>query len=315
MRILLLSSAGKSLDNSPMWRALANYVDMDLHFLDKYQQRNLRAWFKGQQVDTYDRIVLDLMFKNIQSQSRWLATLPNLILYEEDAYLNFMSGSKWMGAFSAFYKRLPGARVITTGAWVSNKLVAQEVDAHFVPKGFDSKVLFDQGLPDRDIFLGFVGRLGSSAYVQRQELLLSLAAVESLQLLRTQRPDEYPRLLNRIVCFVSADIGFKEYMAKNFEAMACGCLLIAKSQGGGEEKALGLVDGENLLLYEDIKSLREKVSWVRSNPAKAMSIASAGRDWVLANNEYECLSKKIFSIINKPFVSIAVAPSQWWRWW
>lgn len=298
-----------------MWRALANHVELELHFLDKVQQRDLRDWFKSIEIGKYDRIVLDLMFKHIHKQSRWLRTLPNLVLYEEDAYLNFMPGSKWLDIFSAFYRKLPGVRVITTGAWVAQRLVAQQVDAHFLPKGFDSQRLGDRGAAQRDIFLGFIGRLGSSAYAQRQQLLTSLAAVEPLQLMRTQHPDEYPELLNRIRCFVSADIGLKEYMAKNFEAMACGCLLLAKRQGDGEEQALGLLDGQNVLLYDDLHELRQRIDWVRRNPYGAADIAVAGRDWVLANNEYACLAKNITALVQRPFVTVPRAPRQWWKLW
>ncbi|WP_313338821.1 glycosyltransferase family protein [Stutzerimonas nitrititolerans] len=315
MRVLLLSSAGKALDNSPMWRALGNDVELELHFLDKAQQRDLKGWFRNIEIGRYDRIVLDLMFKYIHKQSRLLGTLPNLVLYEEDAYLNFMPGSKWLGVFSALYRKLPEARLITTGAWVARRFVAEQVDAHFVPKGFDAQRLNDRGSAERDIFLGFIGRLGSSVYARRQELLTSLAAVEPLQLMRTQRPDEYPELLNRIRCFVSADIGLKEYMAKNFEAMACGCLLIAKRQGDGEEHALGLCDGENVLLYDGLAELRQKIEWVRQNPAASLDIAVAGREWVFANNEYARLAKRIETIISRPFVTVPRAPRPWWKMW
>lgn len=315
MKVLVLSSAGKALDNRPLWYALAEHAEVDLHFLEKYQQRNLRGWFKSVRYESYDRIVLDLMFKHIHGQSRWLRSLPNLLLYEEDAYLDYMPGSKWRGAFSALYKKLPNVRVISTGAWVTNNLRAQRVDAHFVPKGFDAARLFDRKLPRRDIFLGFVGRLGSSAYAQRQELLMSLAAVEPIQLLRTKDPDEYPALLNRIRCFVSADIGLREYMAKNFEAMACGCLLIAKRQGDIEEQALGLRDGENILLYDDLPELREKVQWVLRNAQQALEVASAGRDWVNANNEYSCLARKVAEILERPFVCTGSVRGSWWKLW
>jgi len=315
LKVLLLSSAGKALDNSPMWRALANHVELELHFLDKAQQRDLKGWFSNIEIGKYDRIVLDLMFKHVHRQSRWLKSLPNLVLYEEDAYLNYMPGSKWLGMFSAFYRKLPAVRVITTGAWVAECLKAQKVDAHFVPKGFDGQRLFDRKVADRDIFLGFVGRLGSSAYAQRQQLLSSLAEVEPIQLLRTQHPDEYPELLNRIRCFISADIGLKEYMAKNFEAMACGCLLIARRQGDGEEQALGLIDGQNVLLYEDLHELRQRIEWVRQNASQAMDIASAGREWVLANNEYARLAMNVLTIIREPLMRVSTAPRTWWKCW
>lgn len=315
MKILVLSSAGKSLDNSPMWRALGAHAEVELHFLDKPQQRNLRRWFKQVDVRQYDRIVLDLMFKHIHTQARFLRSLPGLVLYEEDAYLDAMPGSKWLGCFSALYHKLPGVRVISTGHWVAQRLCSLGIDACFVAKGFDAKRLFVQSAVERDIFLGFIGRTGSSAYAGRHQLLSSLAQVEPLQILRTQSPDDYPALLNRIRCFVSADIGLKEYMAKNFEAMACGCLLLAKRQGDGEEEALGFVDARNLILYDDLADLRQKIEWVRQHPDLAGKIARAGCEWVTEHNEYARLAEKIHVVLARPFVTVDVSRKRWWKWW
>lgn len=314
MKVLVLSCADKALDNSAMWYALGECVDVGLRFLEKNQQKNLRAYFRTVDTEKYDRIVLDLMFKNIYKQFRFLRTLPNLVVYEEDAYLDYMPGSKWLGFFSRFYRNLPNVRVINTGAWVAEVLAKQGVDANFAPKGFDAKRLFNREL-HRDIFLGFVGRLSSSAYAQRYQLLTQLAGIEPVQLLRTKAPEDYPELLNRIQCFVSADIGLQEYMAKNFEAMACGCLLLAKRQGRGEEEALGLINGLNVLLYDDLAALASHIAWARENPDEAAKIAMAGCEHVLANNEYSVLSRKVLTILEKPFESTCTAQYKWWRLW
>lgn len=314
MNVLVLSSKGKALDNSPMWRALGTQIDVELRFLDKAGQRNLRASLRHTDPQRYDRIVLDLMFKHIQAQAGFLRSLDNLVIYEEDACLNFISGSRWFGRFSPFYRKLPGVRVINTGAWVAAKLASEGVDTHFVPKGFDGARLNRQCL-ERDIFLGFVGRVGSAAYAQRHQLLTNLAAVEPLQLLRTQTPAEYPQLLNRIQCFVSADIGLHEYMAKNFEAMACGCLLLAKRHGEGEEQALGLVDGHNVLLYDELDDLRERIEWVRRNPDQAALVAQAGHDLAVARHEYSQLADSIRRVLEKPLNPVPAPRKPWWRRW
>ena len=67
-------------------------------------------------------------------------------------------------------------------------------------------------------------------------------------------------MLNRIRFFVSADIGMGEYMIKNFEAMACGCVLLAYDQGELENEALGFIDMHNIVLYRRLDELRDKLS-------------------------------------------------------
>lgn len=296
-----------------MWYALRQHCAVDIYFLDKQQQRNLRQFFSVIDLSVYDRIVLDLMFKHIHKQGRLLQALSALTIYEEDAYLDIMSGSRWRGAFLKLYRRLPGLRVISTGYMVTRHLRDSGVDAYFIPKGFDPSRLRDQNRPIRNIELGFIGRLGSKAYSARRNMLESLAQRESLQIMRTSSAEEYLDTLNRMCCFVSADVGLGEYMAKNFEAMACGCLLFAKRQGQGEEDALGFVDGGNVLLYDDLDSLCAKVAWMRAHPERAAEIAQQGREHVLAHNTYAHLADQVAKVIAEPFLPL---PSlSWWRWW
>lgn len=312
MRVLVLTSADRALDNRSLWLSLRMHGDVEVRFLNKSQQRRLKSYFATQDVCGYERIILDLMFKHICTQSRFLRSLPSLTLYEEDAYLDFMSGSKWQGHFVRFYKQLPGVRVISTGFVVTQHLRAAGVDAHFIPKGFDPARMQLQDCK-RDIQLGFIGRLGSAAYAARRTLLEAIAAVEPLQIMRTYSADEYVQTLNRIHIFVSADVGLNEYMAKNFEAMACGCLLLAKRQGRGEESALGLEDGVNVLLYDDIDSLRKRLAWARKNPELASAVALRGHEHVLAHHAYEKLASKIAAVISAPFATVPSLP--WWKFW
>ena len=147
------------------------------------------------------------------------------MILEHDAYQNYIP-CKYTGKFSAHYRQLPWARVISSGYMVSERLRREGFDAVFVPKGYDEQLLTDQGR-ERDIELAFVGSTGSVAYSGRKALLDELGQVENLVVTRTKSGEDYCNTLNRIRFFVSADVGMGEYMIKNFEAMACGCVLLA----------------------------------------------------------------------------------------
>ena len=168
-----------------------------------------------------------------------------------------------------------------------------DIDARFVPKGFDSSTLTDQNLL-RDIAFGFIGRLGSEVYSERKRMLEFASSNLDLKILRTEPGRDYAKALNRIQTFVSADICIGEYMAKNFEAMACGCLLLAWRQGNGEEDALGLQDGDNVLLYGSPSELLEKAIWIDDNPERASEIARRGHRLALEKFDYRTLSKRLF---------------------
>ena len=86
-------------------------------------------------------------------------------------------------------------------------------------------------------------------------------------------------------------------MAKNFEAMAAGCLLLAYRQGCGEEQALGLKDGINVLLYNTPKEAVEKIVWINHNPKQAETIAIAGLQLAQQHFSFASLGQQLAEAI------------------
>ena len=310
MRVLVLTAEARVPDLSAVYQSLPRYLDIDLHVLGKAQQRQLRRYLAGLDLQSYQRILLDLPFKHMVAQATLLARLPGLLIYEEDACQNYLATSKWRGAFSRFYRQLPAARLVVTGASVAERLRSEGFDALFMAKGYNPHLLFNEQQV-RDIELGFIGRTASRDYAGRKALLDSLAALESLQLLRTEPGAEYRHMLNRIRYFVSADVGLGEYMAKNFEAMACGCVLLAWRQGS-EEEAIGLKHDEHLLLYSSLDELREHLARLRREPQLAERLARAGQAFVASQLSHEQLAERLAAVLQEPWPSLPVA-SRWQR--
>lgn len=283
MKVLLLVQKEQRVILDRLYDGIAAHCDCELRWLDRYEQVDLRGYFRRSvDVDRYARIVFFLRFKQEIRQLAFIRSVPNLVILEHDAYQNYIP-CKYTGKFSAHYRGLPWARVISSGAVVAERLREEGVDAVFVPKGYDQTLLRDLGR-ERDIELAFVGSTQSGAYSARKALLDELAAVENLVVTRTNSGDDYLNTLNRIRFFVSADVGMGEYMIKNFEAMACGCVLLAYDQGEAENRALGFVDMHNLVLYRDVDELRAKLARLRAEPDLAARIAAAGK--ALAEREY-----------------------------
>ncbi|MDE3737579.1 MULTISPECIES: glycosyltransferase [Pseudomonas] len=312
MKVLALSSAGREPDFSCVYGRLREQVDLDLKILDKDAQRNLRRTLSGVDLSAYDRILVDLHFKNIHRQTRFLSRLSGLLIYEEDACQNYLDSSRWRGRFSRFYRALPNARIVVTGASVAERLRGEGFKVHFIPKGYDPRLIFLEG-GERDIELGFIGRTASAAYQDRKRLLDRLAAEDSLQLLRTAPGEPYRKMLNRIRYFISADVGLGEYMAKNFEAMACGCVLLAWRQGS-EEPAIGLEDGVHLLLYSDVDELRGHLARLREDSSLEQSIAEAGRRFVEQHLSHLLLAEHLLNVLEEPWPSIEPI-SVWQAFW
>jgi hypothetical protein len=314
MRVLALTAAQRLPDLSTFYAALGERVSLDVRRLEKPEQRDLRRALRGLDFSSYERVLLDIPFKNIYRQGRYLRQIAGLLIYEEDACQNYLPSSRWQGAFSRLYRQLPQARVLVTGANLAARLQSEGFDVRFLAKGYDQRVLRQQCL-ERDIELGFVGRTASADYVGRKQLLDQLSACEPLQVLRADPGEAYCRLLNRIRYFISADVGLGEYMAKNFEAMACGCVLLAWYQGD-EEAAIGLEDGRHLLLYRDLAELRSQLAALRADPARAQRIADAGRAFVEANLSYTHLANRMAECLfepRSPSMPLSGWPAFWQR--
>ena len=299
MRILVLSSTPREPDNHLLWEGLQQFAEVDLHYIPKDEQRHLKKVLGRFDLASYDRVVLDLLFRHVSRHASLLSTVAGLVLYEEDACQEFIENSRWHRRFSAFYRKLPHVRVILTGHHVTEQFKAMGVDACFLPKGYDSSSLYETH-QTRDIKLGFIGRLASDAYHERKEFLERAAREFGVQILRTQPGDDYRNALNRIEIFVSADIGLGEYMAKNFEAMACGCVLLAKEQGKGEEGQLCLLSGENLVTYHDYADFRAKLKELIGNQSMCKEISRAGADLAARKFAYGKLSPCLFEYLKNP---------------
>lgn len=288
----------------------ASSPDVDFIGLDQTELRGLRRVLRAMNFSPYDNVLLDIPFKHLHSETSRLLAMPGPVIYEQDACQNFIPGSKWFGMFETFYRALPHACFALTGYSVTQQFRQLGLNAHFVPKGFDEKGLYPLE-STRDIAAGFIGRVRSQVYSARQELLESLSASHGVSLLRTQTVDDYRQTLNRIGVFVSADIGLGEYMAKNFEAMACGCALLAYRQGDGEEEALGLRDMENVVLYRSVEEASDKLSLLLSDEALRTRIADSGRKLAWQRFRYSKLAENLYQLAVDTPSETARSPSLW----
>lgn len=300
MKILFLVQKEQRVILDRLYDSIARHAgECDTRWLGSDEQTHLKRYFHEHvDVTRYDRIVFFLRFKKEMRQWRFIRTLPNLVILEHDAYQNYIP-NKYRGKYARHYHRMPWVRVLCSGAHVTQRLQQDGVDAVFIPKGYDQSLIQHQHKP-RDIELGFVGSLKSGVYAQRKQFLEQLASLENMEIVRTKSGQDYVDKLNSIRFFASADIGMGEYMIKNFEAMAAGCVLLAWKQGNGEEEALGFRDMENLVLYSSMEECRNKLAQLRADTVWAERIASAGQRLVEQQYSFEALGKKIVVAMQQP---------------
>jgi spore maturation protein CgeB len=89
-------------------------------------------------------------------------------------------------------------------------------------------------------------------------------------------------------------------MIKNFEAMACGCVLCTWDQGEAENRALGFKDMENLVLYRDVEELTQKLARLRAAPEHVAAIAAAGQSLVAHEYRFDRIGERIVAALVPP---------------
>ncbi|EDM27645.1 hypothetical protein LNTAR_20603 [Lentisphaera araneosa HTCC2155] len=301
MKVLFLVQEQQRSIFDTWYEAIANGLDeCDLVRVNSDEQKRLKKFVKSRNIDfsTYDRVILFLRYKKMMRQVNYIQSIPNLVIIELDAFQNYCE-SKYNGRFTKYFNQIPWARVLCTGKGHTQTLCDEGFDVHFVGKAYDHKLLKNLKL-NRDIELGFLGSLQTGVYKHRKQFLEDLAKKEEVLIHRTSSGEEYLQMLNRIKFFISADIPFKEYMIKNFEAMACGCVLFTWNNGEVENQQLGFVDMENVVLYKDMDELIEKINILRNNEKLSKIIAENGQKLVEDNHTWQDSANKIIEALQAP---------------
>jgi glycosyltransferase involved in cell wall biosynthesis len=289
-----------------------NCDECSIFRLSKQQQMNLGSFLASVDYQTFDRVVIFSRVKRLAPQLRVLKCIPGLIFLEHDAYQNYMPASKYRKVYSRLYSRLPSCRALVSGAVVARKMNAEGIDTVFVSKGYDEQMLRNTGA-ERDIPIGFLGSLKSTEYAQRKAILESLSKRTGMLVTRTKSGAEYLETLNRIRIFVSADIGMNEFMIKNFEAMACGCVLLAWSQGE-EDTLLGFEDMHNTVFYRSEDEAVEKIKLLQGDPALAQRIAANGQAFAESRYSFARVGQTLAAEIQREMRPWQ-PPSAFTQWW
>jgi hypothetical protein len=312
MRSLIINRRERARSLDTLYTGVAGLLgDVDIVKFTKEQVRDLAKTLAAMDFTAYDRVLFDIPLRRAAHAFEQIRRLPGLIYYEEDAYQEFMDSSKFHGRFLRFFQSLGGAPVIVTGYNVMNYLRQRGINAHCIPKAYDDVQLHDMG-GSRDLEVAFIGRIKSLVYGERRSILESMQQIVGLQLLRTESEDEYLNVLNRIRIFFSADIGFNEYMAKNFEAMACGCLLLAKRQPSEDER-LGFIDMHNVVHYDTLDEAVVRCRELLADPAKLERIAQAGRELAETRHRLSARCEEFAALITAAYPSRSLASASWWQ--
>ena len=306
MKTLIVSTDGKLMVTRPLWQAARQFFEFD--HVEVTREHGLEAYFNEADFSGYDRVIADTNLRRLGKRYQCLKRAPGLVVFDHDVCQNNVSTSEWYHRYPSVLRDLGTVRIIVSGATLAGQLQDEGIDACYLAKGYDDNVVSPLGI-ERTHQAAFVGRVKNKVYKRRKKFLLRQEKLGRLELLRAEPGDAYNRLLNQIRVFVSADIGFGEYMIKNFEAMAAGCVLLAWRQPEREQSSLGFVDGENVVLYDSEPELLEKLAWLNDNPDSAAQIAHAGQQLVSQRHTWTDRAKAMPALL-APAIKTA-PPTNW----
>ena len=300
MRVLILDRLERACTFDPLYQGIVQALPGSVHRkLTKQEVKELPKTLAKMDFSQFDRVLLDVPIRRAAHAISEICKIPGLVFFELDAYQELMPESKFYKTFLSYFKAFDGAPVIVTGYCIEAYLKENGVNAICIPKAFDNTLL-ENLESERDIDAAFIGRLGGDVYSFRKNALLKMQAELGMQILRTETAQEYLELLNRIKIFVSADIGLNEYMIKNFEAMACGCLLLAKTQET-EDAKLGFYHKENIVLYETPEQAITLVKELLANPSELQRIALAGQQRVWQEHKLVDRIQSFVDVLTQPY--------------
>jgi len=315
LKLLIVSREERASSLDTLFNGIATHFETGIIKLTKTQRHDFTNTVNQLGHENYDRVMIDVPLTRIGKHYKVLRNISGLILYEQDAWMEFSEHSKYRNKFIKRYRSIGPCRLILTGYYIGDRVRSAGLDVVAIPKSYDENHLHNLHI-DRDIELGYIGRIKTRVYRDRRPFLEKLVAENDLQMLRTDPGEEYLRTLNRIKIFVSADIGFREYMAKNFEAMACGCMLFASRQGGQEEERLGFRHMENVILYDDMDDAQGKLAMLRENPGLVAAVARNGEELVRERHTMGSRVKPYVEAIKaeiRPVQTLQRPPSRWRR--
>lgn len=291
---LIIGMAHRRPSFESVYQMVSENCDAEQLILKKSEMRKLPELLGDLPLDRFDAIWLDVAFKYMRLAADQLSRCKRLVFYEQDSLQDALPQSDWHTQFTSFYKSFSNARILTTGIFAANHLQQQGINAIASLKGYDPEHIFEEKAQHRSIDVGFIGSTNSRVYLERKMVLETLEKEGHLNILReVAYGAPYRQALNEIKVFVSADIGLHEYMAKNFEAMAAGCALVAYRQDNGEEERLGLIHGKNCLLYQNLEQAKACIAQLSSDEALRQQIATAGQQLAHDSFSFDRIAKDI----------------------
>lgn len=299
MKVLLLTTEEYASVYSELYAGMHKKLgSMDMRRLNDDEQTILRSYFSHHvDLKKFDRIIIHLDFPILKPQLRFLKQLDDIVFYHTNAFFNNHRSEKAnANALEqiAFFKKIPWAKIIVTNCRAMKLFQHSGLDAWFVPEGYNTIKYRHKGLT-RKIELALVENVSPTK--KEKEFKHQLHKYYPNLYTEQVITDSGATHLNQARIAICADIGRGEYSAKIFRAMASGCLVISYDQGSDESFYMSLQDMKNIVLFNEIETMRKKIDYLLQHPKRLAAIARAGYELAINNHKESELGRRAGSYI------------------
>jgi hypothetical protein len=174
---------------------------------------------------------------------------------------------------------------------------------HWLPLGCDPDIHFVPGL-ERNIDVGFVGKLGYHGTERRRMLESVLSHFETNDCQRFYSPEEMGEVYSSSKIVFNKSINGDVNM-RFFEALASGALLVTDRVTNGLSEIA--TEGLHFVGYNTAEEAQEKVAYYLSHERERIAIALAGQAHVFAHHTYAHRLQSILTAVSATVTAKAPA--------
>jgi glycosyltransferase involved in cell wall biosynthesis len=166
----------------------------------------------------------------------------------------------------------------------------------FLPFSVDTKKYYDKGLV-RNIDVMATYSTRSDIYPKRRKIQKIINNMNVKTQTKRVIHDAYIIKLNQSKIFVNSTSLEKDLSMKFTEAMACGTLFITDESEDMER--VGFQDGKNIVVFSELKDLKEKIEYYLKNKKERNRIAKNGMKLVRKRHSNAVRVKEFMDIVRR----------------
>ncbi len=317
MKLLVITHESHAYDTGrsthELFEGLAETTDLHVAIWEQMDTPSVRAAAEVAQVDLgeIDVCMTYMRFRYLMLEPfDWMGFAGKRVIMEHDAWIGYAPDKpEWHGKFPAVFHRDGFHLMISTGKKTTAQLRADDVNAVWMPKAYDSTTFHDlgeersrvctfgTGWPSRRALIARLGETVtdvSGPYVTLNDRLNQYAGAVVCNMPGEPRFGKAGRAIRRVRPTFVRTWPAIEPMIKTFEVAGAGCAPIVDHQD--ELAELGYVDGETCRIYRTFEEATDLVR--RADTDELRRIGAAARDLVLARHTWRHRAEDLPALID-----------------